>query len=141
MVENHATGTLKQDSLKDNQLSTFSPTDNSIPSNSSSTGNSTTRSIDTYIYSVGVVAVLAMGTCVFLAYNKRSSQTVNKEQIKEQQQLIKPPKLRNMLSIQRYDGNKTLYINESFDWRKSKEDSIKDELIITATTTGTFFLR
>ena len=27
----------------------------------------------------------------------------------------------------------------SFDWRKNIEDSIKDGLIVTATTTGTFF--
>ena len=27
----------------------------------------------------------------------------------------------------------------SFDWKKSNEDSIKDGLIITATTTGIFF--
>ena len=30
-------------------------------------------------------------------------------------------------------------INSSFDWKKNVEDSIKDGLIITATTTGIFF--
>ena len=28
----------------------------------------------------------------------------------------------------------------SFDWKKNIEDSIKDRLIITATTTGIFFI-
>ena len=64
-----------------------SPTDNSIPSTSSSIGNSTpststctgnstpstsfyaARSNDTYIHGVGILAVLAIGVCVFFAYN------------------------------------------------------------------------
>ena len=41
----------------------------------------------TYIYGVRVVAVLAMGVCVFFffffTYNKRSSQTVNKKTVKD----------------------------------------------------------
>ena len=64
-----------------------SPTDNSIPSTSSSIGNSTpststctgnstpstsfyaARSNDTYVHGVGILAVLAIGVCVFFAYN------------------------------------------------------------------------
>ena len=71
---------LKQKILEDNQ-------DKSTPSDSSSTGGSTssttsstgdpthstplytTRSNDTYVYGVGILAVLAAGVCVFFAYN------------------------------------------------------------------------
>ena len=74
---------LKEKILEDNQLPTPSPTDRSTPSTPSSTpstssftGNSipstpphTTRSNDTYVYGVGIVAVLANGVCVFFASN------------------------------------------------------------------------
>ena len=67
---------LKEKILEDNQLPTPSPTDKSTPSTSSSLGNSTTstplhttRSNDTYVYGVGIVAVLANGVCVFFASN------------------------------------------------------------------------
>ena len=80
---------LKENILRDNQLSTptsadnstlatTSSTDNSTPSSSSSTNTSTTRSSDTYIHGVGIVAVLAIGACVFFAYNKKNSQILNK---------------------------------------------------------------
>ena len=65
--------------LEDNQL----PTDRSTPSTpsstpptTSSTANSTpstpphtTRSNDTYVYGVGILAVVAIGACVFFAGN------------------------------------------------------------------------
>ena len=67
---------LKEKILEDNQLPTSSPTDRPTPSTSSSIGNSTpstpphiTRSNDTYVYGVGMLAVLAIGVCVFFAYN------------------------------------------------------------------------
>ena len=70
---------LKEKILEDNQLPTPSPTDRSTPSTSSttpptssSTGDltpptpsHTTRSNDTYVYGVGIVAVLAIGVFVF----------------------------------------------------------------------------
>ena len=66
---------VKEKILEDSRLST--------PSTSSSTGDPTpstpshaTRSNDTYIYGVGILAVLAIGACVFFAYN--TSQTKNK---------------------------------------------------------------
>ena len=37
------------------------------------------------------------------------------------------------------DDEKTLY-KSSFDWKKNVEDSIKDGLVITATTTGIFYV-
>ena len=59
-----------------NQLTAPPSTDRPTPSAPSSTGNSTpstpfhaTRSNDTYIYGVGILAVLAIGVCVFFAYN------------------------------------------------------------------------
>ena len=74
---------LKEKILEDNQLPTPSPTDRSVPSRSSSappTSSSTgdpmpstpshaTRSNDTYVYVVGILAVLAIGVCVFFASN------------------------------------------------------------------------
>ena len=65
----------------------------------SATG-ATTKSSDTYI---GIVYILAIVVGIvaflpFLGHNKKSSQAANKEQAnEEQQQPIKPPKRRNML--------------------------------------------
>ena len=69
---------LKQDILKENQLSASSITDNSTPSTSftgsltTSTPSFTTRSSDAFVYGAGAVIVLAKGCCVFYAYNKKS---------------------------------------------------------------------
>ena len=59
--------------VKENQVSTFSSKDNSrpsagtsTPSTPSSTDKFTARSSDTYIYDVGIVAVLAICAFVFL---------------------------------------------------------------------------
>ena len=74
---------LKEEILKDNQLSTSSFTDNSTPSTSSSTDNytpstssSTAESNNTYVYGVDILAVLTTGVCVFFAY--KTSQVANK---------------------------------------------------------------
>ena len=70
---------LKEKILEDNQRPTPSPTDRSTlstpsskPPTSSSIGDPTpstpshgTRSNDTYVYGVGMFAVLAIGVCVF----------------------------------------------------------------------------
>ena len=89
---------LKEKILEDNQPptpipmdrptpSTPSPTDRPTPSTSSSSGDPTpstsshtTRSNDTYVYGVGIRAVLPIGVCVFFAYN---SQAKNKKQSNE----------------------------------------------------------
>ena len=92
---------LKKNILQDIQISTPSSNstpsmDNCIPFTPSSTNNFTTRSSDTYIYGVGIVAFLSIGVFVFLEYN--TSQTANKKQAnEEQQQPFKPPKRRSML--------------------------------------------
>ena len=71
-------------------LSTPSSTGNSTPSTPSSTGNSTlstpshiTRSNDTYFYAIVILALLAIGVCVFLAYN--ALQAKNKKLINDKQ--------------------------------------------------------
>ena len=70
-------------------------TPSSTPPTSSSTGDPTpstpshaTRSNDTYVDGVGIVAVFAIGVCVFLAYN--TFQPKNKKQANEKQG--QPPK-------------------------------------------------
>ena len=51
------------------------------------------QSNNTYIYSVSILAVLAIGVCVFFAYN--TSQPKNKKTVNEKQD--QPPKRRPML--------------------------------------------
>ena len=91
---------LKKQILKDNQLPTPSPTNRPTPSTSSSTGNSTpstpshhARPNDTYVYGVGILAVLTTGVCVFFACN--TFQPKNKKIINKKKG--QPPKRRHML--------------------------------------------
>ena len=58
-------------------------TTNTTTSANTSASNVVTRSTDTYIYGVGIVAVLATGVSIFYAYNKISSQTPNKTTCQE----------------------------------------------------------
>ena len=53
----------------------------------------TVQSNDTYVYGVGILAVLAIGVCVFVAYN--TFQPRNKKRVNEKQG--QPPKRRYML--------------------------------------------
>ena len=69
--------------------STPSPTGNPTPS----TPSHVTRSNDTYVYGVGMLAVLAIGVCVFFTYN--TSQAENKKLVNEKQD--QPPKRCHML--------------------------------------------
>ena len=91
---------LKEKILNDKQLSTSSSTDNSMPStfvltdrSTPSTSSSIVGPSDTYIYGVGILAVLAIGDCLFFVYN--TSHAANEKQVHEKQQ--QPPKRRNML--------------------------------------------
>ena len=61
------------------------------PTNNSS--NRTARSNNTYIHGVGIVVVLAIGVCVFFAYN--TFQPKNKKQANEKED--QRPKRRHML--------------------------------------------
>ena len=53
----------------------------------------TTRTNDTYVYGVDILAVLAIGVCVFFVYN--TSQSENKKLVNKKQD--QPPKRRHML--------------------------------------------
>ena len=79
---------LKEKILEDNQpptsstLSTCDPTSSTCDPTSSacdparSTSSHSTRSNDTYVYGAGMLAVLAIGVCVFFTYlkNKKTRQ-------------------------------------------------------------------
>ena len=83
----------------DSTPSTSSSTRDPIPSTSSftcgptpSTSSHATRSNDTYIYGIGMFTVLAIGACVFFAYNTFPK---NKKPVNEKQD--HPPKRCHML--------------------------------------------
>ena len=92
--ETYMKRTKKNKKLEDNQLPTTSPMDTSTPSTpssmpltSSSTGDPTpstpshsTRSNDTYPYGVAILAVLAIGVCVFFPFQGKNEKNVNKKQ-------------------------------------------------------------
>ena len=77
-----------------------------------------------------MLAVLAIDVSVFFAYN-----------ISQPNKMLLNEKKRSTTKMTSY-ALKTYAINDycSFDWKKSIEDSIKDGLIITATTTGIFYV-
>ena len=90
---------LKEEILEDNQLptpSSSSPTCDPTPSTSSPTCDATPsyaiRS-NTYVYGVGMLAVLVNGVCVFFAYNTPESK--NKKQANEKK--YQPPKQSHIL--------------------------------------------
>ena len=91
---------LKEKILEDNQLpkpSTSSSTGALMPS----TPSHTTTTNDTYVYGVGMLAVLAIGVCVFFAYNtlpknkKQHSDRSTAQHERKKDQL--PPKRRHTL--------------------------------------------
>ena len=68
--------------------------------------NTTTRSNDTYIYGVGTLAILAIGVCIFFAYNTFTKKQANDRLVaqhdpagatKLQQKRDQPPKRGHML--------------------------------------------
>ena len=73
---------LKEKILEDNRLPTSS-TSSSPADPTLSTPSHTTRSNDTYVYGVGMLAVLAIGVCVFFAYN--TFQPKNEKLVNEKQ--------------------------------------------------------
>ena len=64
-----------------------------IPATTASITATTRRTNDTYVYGVGILAVLAIGVCVFFAYN--TFQPKNKKLVNEKQD--QPPKRHHML--------------------------------------------
>ena len=86
----------KEEILRDKEQSSVQPTvksteQHSVQSTEQSTKQPSVQSNGTYIYGVGILAVLAIGACVFFAYN--TSQAANRKQISEKQ----PSKRRHML--------------------------------------------
>ena len=94
---------LKEKTLEDNQLPTSSPRDRSTPSTpfstlpTSSSGDPTpstpshaTRSNDTYVYGVGIIAVFAISICVFFSYNtfQPKKLLLNEKKISHQNDVI-----------------------------------------------------
>ena len=86
---------IKEDILNDAKKSNRDTTNssNETTSSTNNSSNKTARSNDTYIYGVGIVATLAIGACVFFAYN--TFQPKNKKHINEKQN--QQPKRRHML--------------------------------------------
>ena len=76
----------KEEILRNKEQST-------VQSSVQSTVQSTEQSNDTYVYGVGILAVLAIGVCVFFRYN--TFQPKNKKLVNEKQD--QPPKRRHML--------------------------------------------
>ena len=62
-----------------------------------STEQSTEQSNDTYIYGVGILAVLAIGVCVFFIYNTFQSKNLINDRLAAQHEQKQPPKRRHML--------------------------------------------
>ena len=65
-----------------------------------STVQSTEQSNDTYVYGLGMLAVLAIGVCVFFTYNnfsKNKKQANDRLVAQHEQKQDQPPKRRHML--------------------------------------------
>ena len=68
---------------RDTSNATNETTSSGITATIPATSNATTRLNDAYVYGVGMLAVLAIGVCVFFAYN--TFQSKNKKLINEKQ--------------------------------------------------------
>ena len=110
---------LKEEILEDNQMptpsissSTSDPTRSTSSSTrdpTPSTPSNTTRSNDTYVYGVGMLAVLAIGVCVFFVYQaKNKKQDNDRSTAQHEQEKDQPPKRRHMF---RSVDEKTYIIN------------------------------
>ena len=80
---------------------TTSATNTATTPATSTNNTAATRSNDTYVYGVGILAVLVIGVCVFFAYNSRAENKnlSMKNRIKHQKDVI----------CFRSDDEKTLY--------------------------------
>ena len=74
----------KEEILRNKEQST-------VQSTGQSSVQSTEQSNDTYVYGVGILAVLAIGVCVFFAYNTPQAKKLINDR------LAAPPKRRHML--------------------------------------------
>ena len=93
--------------MSDPTPSASSSTGDPMPSTSSFTGgpipsmpsNIITRSNDTYVYGIGMLAVLASGVCVFFTYSQAKNKKQDNDRLMAQPQQKKdqPPKRHHML--------------------------------------------
>ena len=86
----------KEEILHNKEQSAVQPTEQStvqstVQSIEQPSVQSTVQSIDTYAYGVGILAVLAIGVCVFFAYNTFQPKNLMNEK------KYQPPKRRHML--------------------------------------------
>ena len=101
---------LKEKLLEDNQMptpSTSSSTCDPTPPTSSSTCNPTpstpshtSRSNDSYVYVACILAVLAIGVCVFFKYSQAKNKKQDNDHLEalhEQKKQDQPPKRHHML--------------------------------------------
>ena len=76
--------------MRNKEQSTKQSTEQStVQSTEQHSVQSTVQSNGSYIYSVGILAVLAISVCVFFTYNKKAGEVIHEQPIK--------PKRRNML--------------------------------------------
>ena len=89
----------KEELLRSKEQSTVQPTEQStVQSTVEPTEQSTVQSNDTYVYGVGILAVLAIGVCVFFAYQaKNEKQDNDRSTAQHEQKKDQPPKRRHML--------------------------------------------
>ena len=68
------------------------------PSTSTNNNTTTTRSSDTYVYGVDILAVLAIGVCVFFTYQANNKKQANDHPAAQhEQKKDQPPKRHHML--------------------------------------------
>ena len=90
----------KQEILHSKEQFIEQSTEQSTEQSSVSTEQSKVQSNDTYVYGVGMLAVLAIGVCVFFAYNnfpKNKKQANDRPAAQHEQKKDQPPKRRHML--------------------------------------------
>ena len=88
----------KEEISRDKEQSSVQPTvqsteQHSVQSPEQSTEQPSVQSNGAYVYGVGILAVLAIGVCIFFAY--KTSQAANKNQVNQKQD--QPPKRFHML--------------------------------------------
>ena len=92
----------KEEILRNKERSTQQPTEqftqqSTQESTVQSTQESTVQSNDTYVYDVGILAILAIGVCVFFTYNTfPKKQTNDCLAAQHEQKKDQPPKKRHM---------------------------------------------
>ena len=79
------------------QSTVQSTVQSTIQSTVQSTIQSTVQSNDTYVYGVGILAVLTIGVCVFFSYSQAKNKKQDNDRLEDQHEQKQPPKRRHML--------------------------------------------